>query len=179
MSDTFHELVPDHFLRWMFQAMLEAVSRGHVFQVLTKRPERALEFWDRYQQDFAGECGRPEWPAGIWIGTSVENQRYAEERVEPLMGIPAPVRFVSAEPLLGPLDLGKWLGDVLQWVIVGGESGPRARPMQEQWARELLSQCARANVPAFLKQLGGRGDKRGGEKAVIDGRRWTEMPEVE
>ena len=125
MADTFHDMVPDHYLRWLFQAMLAAVDRGHTFQVLTKRPERALQFWQKYQQDFAGECGRPEWPAGIWIGTSVESQGYAEERVEPLLGIPAPVRFVSAEPLLGPLDLRKWLGDVLQWVIVGGGERPR------------------------------------------------------
>ena len=176
MADTFHELVPDHFLRWLFQAMLEAVARGHTFQVLTKRPERALEFWEKYQGDFAGECGVATWPAGIWIGTSMEEQRYAGERVDPMMAIPAPVRFVSAEPLLGPLDLKKWLDGGLQWVIVGGESGPKARPMKEEWALDLLEQCDEAGVPAFLKQLGGRGDKRGGEKAVIDGRQWQGFP---
>ena len=174
MSDTFHERVPDHYLRWMFQAMLAAVARGHIFQLLTKRPQRALAWWNRYQGDFPDG----EWPAGIWLGTSVETQRYAEPRIGRLVRIPAPVRFVSAEPLLGPLDLELWMDGGLQWVIVGGESGPRARPMKEHWARDLLGQCARAGVPAFLKQLGGRRDKRGGEKAVIDGRRWTEMPEA-
>ena len=177
MADTFHELVPDHFLRWLFQAMLEAVSRGHVFQLLTKRPERALQWWKRYQGDFAGDDGVPAWPAGVWMGTSVESQDRAAERLQPLLQIPAPVRFVSAEPLLGPLDFGTWLEDGgLQWVIVGGESGPRARPMEEAWAQDLLEQCARANVPAFLKQLGGKRDKRGGDKAVIDGLTWREFP---
>ena len=177
MADTFHELVPDHFLRWMFQAMREAAARGHTFQVLTKRPERALEFWSKYRGDFADDGGRTSWPAGIWIGTSVEEQRYAGERLQPLLQIPAPVRFVSAEPLLGPLDLGSWLGDDgLQWVIVGGESGPRARPMEERWALELLEQCARAGVATFLKQLGGRRGKRGGGEAVLDGRMWREFP---
>ena len=176
MSDTFHELVPDHFIRWMFQSMREGCARGHTFQVLTKRPERAAQWWEAYRGDFADDSGEPHWPPGIWIGTSVETQGYADARLGWLARVPAPVRFVSAEPLLGALDLGPWLRGVLRWVIVGGESGPRARPMEERWALELLEECDAAGVPAFLKQLGGRGDKRGGDQAVIDGRRWTGMP---
>ena len=172
MSDSFHERVPDHFLRWLFQAMLHGVAKGHTFQVLTKRPERALEWWEAY----GGEDLGGQWPGRIWLGVSVESQAYAQPRLELLERIPAPVRFVSAEPLLGPLDLGPWLGDVVQWVIVGGESGPRARPMQEAWALELLEQCEERGVPAFLKQLGGRANKRGGDQAVIQGRRWQGMP---
>ena len=173
MSDTFHERVPDHFIRWMFQTMRFAVEKGHVFQLLTKRPERSAEWWRRYGPEaLLNEDGEPEWPAGIWMGTSIEEQRYAGRRLAVLAKIPAPVRFVSAEPLLGPLNLRKWLGDVVQRVIVGGESGPRARPMEERWALRLLEQCDNADVPAFLKQLGGRASKRGGDLAVIDGRAW-------
>ena len=171
MADTFHPQVPDHFLRWLFQAMLFGAEKGHTFQLLTKRPERALQWWQEHRDDLGGV-----WPRAVWLGVSVESQAYVHLRLEPLRQIPAPVRFVSAEPLLGPLDLGRWLGDVVQWVIVGGESGPRARPMQEQWALEILEQCDGADVPAFLKQLGGRKGKRGGDLAVIDGRTWRGMP---
>lgn len=172
MSDTFHERIPDHFLRWLFQAMLEATSRGYTFQVLTKRPERALEWWESYGAEDLGGV----WPERVWLGVSVESQDYADQRLNPLSRIPAPIRFVSAEPLLGPLDLGQWLGDVVEWVIVGGESGPGARPMRQEWALDLLEQCDAASVPAFLKQLGGRRDKRGGDQAVINGQRWQRMP---
>ena len=177
MSDTFHHAVPDEFLRWMFQQMRMAIAKGHTFQLLTKRPGRALQFWERYQGDLLNDDDEPEWPPSIWLGTSIESQRFAAGRLASLARIPAPVRFVSAEPLLGPLDLGRWLGDVVQWVIVGGESGPRARPMQEKWALELLEQCDAAGVPAFLKQLGGRHGKRGGDQAVINGRTWRGMPD--
>ena len=173
MSDTFHEAVPDHFLRWLFQAMRFGVERGHTFQVLTKRPDRAFSFWKRYgQEDLGGE-----WPAGIWLGTSVETQRYAV-RVRYLERIPAPVRFVSAEPLLGPLDLRPFLGKSVRWVIVGGESGPKARPMETDWARDLRDQCEEHDVAFFLKQLGGRKGKRGGDKALLDGQLHHAMPEV-
>ena len=163
MSDLFHEDVPAEFIGQVFSVMVRA--ERHTFQVLTKRPERALELAD----------GLP-WPGNVWMGTSVESQDYAEERLERLAGIPARVRFVSAEPLLGPLDLGRWLGDVVQWVIVGGESGPRARPMRQEWALELLEQCDAAGIPAFLKQLGGRHGKRGGDQAFINGQTWRGMP---
>ena len=116
------------------------------------------------------------WPAGVWIGTSVENQKYAP-RITVLARLPAPVRFVSAEPLLGAVDLSGWLrrGD-LQWVIAGGESGRAARPMDMDWARDLRDQSVEAGVAFFLKQLGGASGKRSGDKAMLDGRLWQEFP---
>lgn len=148
------------------------------WQLLTKRPER-----------IAGHLP-PDWGDGypnVWLGTSVESQPYAASRLRPLLAVPAVVHFVSCEPLLGPVDLSPWLaggargepvaaGRAIGWVIVGGESGPWARPMDEADARSLIAQCKAAGVPVFLKQLGGRGDKRAGAAAVLDGRWWTEMP---
>ena len=119
------------------------------------------------------------WPAGVWIGTSVENQKYAP-RITVLARLPAPVRFVSAEPLLEALDLRRWLdaGDV-QWVIVGGESGPAARPMDMEWVRILRDQSRETGVAFFLKQLGGIRSKRGGDAAVIDEETWRQLPQGE
>ncbi|MCY3894834.1 MAG: phage Gp37/Gp68 family protein [Chloroflexi bacterium] len=175
MSDVFHPLVPYEFVTEMFDVMCAAAARrGHIFQVLTKRPGRAVGWWDRYQSRYGGT-----WPAGVWIGTSVENQKYAP-RVSVLARLPAKVRFVSAEPLLGPVDLRQWLsrGDV-QWVIAGGESGRAARPMDLDWARDLRDQSFETGVAFFLKQLGGRRGKRSGDEAILDGRHWREYPEHE
>lgn len=173
MSDVFHPRVPYEFINEIFDVMSEASEqRGHVFQVLTKRPGRAVGWWNLYQARYNGE-----WPHGVWIGTSVENQKYAP-RIAVLSRLPATVRFVSAEPLLGAVDLSRWLnaGD-LQWVIAGGESGPAARPMELDWARNLRDQSLEAGVAFFLKQLGGRRGKRSGEEATLDGRLWREYPE--
>ena len=173
MSDLFHSGVPLDFIYQVFQVMTwSARDRGHVFQVLTKRPGRAAAFWNEYRDNFQGV-----WHPNIWMGTSVENQKYAP-RLTVLGRIPAPVKFVSAEPLLGPLDLSRWLEDgTLQWVIVGGESGPGARPMDLDWARDLRDQASAAGVPLFLKQLGGPASaKRGGGKAVLDGCLHHQMP---
>ena len=147
MSDLFHPRVPFDFLTDVFSVMVEAAAqRGHVFQVLTKRPGRAVHWWSRYQDRFPHG-----WPANIWIGTSVENQKYAP-RLTVLARLPAPVRFASAEPLLAPLDLTPWLSDgTLHWVIAGGESGPGARPMRIDWARALRDQSVRTDTPFFLK----------------------------
>ena len=172
MSDLFHPKVPFEFVTEIFDVMSKAaVLHGHIFQVLTKRPGRAVAWWDRCQHRYGGV-----WPAGVWIGTSVENQKYAP-RITVLARLPAPVRFVSAEPLLGAVDLSAWLhrGDV-QWVIAGGESGRGARPMDLDWARDLRDQSREAGVAFFLKQLGGAAGKRSGDAAVIDGRTWAEMP---
>ncbi len=172
MSDVFHPRVPFEFVTRIFEVMREAsAQRGHVFQVLTKRPGRAVAWWDRNQDRYEGV-----WPAGVWIGTSVENQKYAP-RITVLARLPAAVRFVSAEPLLGRVDLREWLlrGDV-QWVIAGGESGRSARPMDLDWVRDLRDQSVEAGVAFFLKQLGGRRGKRGGDAAVIDGETWRQMP---
>ena len=172
MSDVFHPKAPFDFVIRIFDVMREAAElRGHVFQVLTKRPGQAVAWWER-NRDRYGDV----WPEGVWIGASVENQKYAP-RITVLSRLPAPIRFVSAEPLLAEVNLKPWLdsGDV-QWVIAGGESGRSARPMELDWARSLRDQCLRAGVPFFLKQLGGKRGKLSGDAAVIDGDTWTQMP---
>ena len=150
MSDAFHRDVPDHFLLSMFRIMKESIDRsGHVFQVLTKRPGRAVAWWKNHKSHF------PQgWPENIWLGTSIENQKYAP-RLTVLARVPAPVRFASLEPLLGPVDLRSWLLEgALSWVIVGGESGQRARSMDVEWVESVKSQCDESQVPLFVKQLG-------------------------
>ena len=173
MSDLFHHDVPFEFVTSAFEVMQQAAeSRGHVFQVLTKRPGRAVAWWENNKAAFD-----EVWPSNVWMGTSVESQKYAP-RITVLARLPAPTRFVSAEPLLGHVDLSAWLarGD-LQWVIVGGESGHSARPMDMEWVRSLRDQSQGAGVAFFLKQLGGSRNKRGGAKAVVDGKAWREMPD--
>ena len=175
MSDLFHPEVPFDFILDVFQVMKAAASeRGHIFQVLTKRPGRAVAWWTMHKHLF------PEgWPPNVWIGTSVENQKYAP-RLTVLERLPAKTRFVSAEPLIERLDLTPWLErGALQWVIVGGESGRHARPMDIEWARQLKDQSTRFGVKFFLKQLGGGKNKRGGKAATIDGQTWTEVPDWE
>ena len=172
MSDLFHPHVSYEFITQVFDVMNDASARrGHVFQVLTKRPGRAVAWWERNAERY-----ERAWPAGVWIGTSVESQKYAP-RISVLARLPAPVRFVSAEPLLDRVDLSRWLdaGDV-RWVIAGGESGPAARPMELDWARALRDQCLEAGVAFFLKQLGGRRGKRSGAAAILDGQMWREYP---
>ena len=171
MSDLFHRSVPYDFIDSIFDVMGRAGERGHVFQVLTKRPGRAVAWWKRNEDRYEGA-----WPKQVWIGTSVESQRYAP-RISVLARLPAPVRFVSAEPLLEAVDLGPWLhaGDV-QWVIVGGESGRSARAMDLDWVRKLRDQTLEAGAAFFLKQLGGVRNKRGGDAAQVDGRTWRQMP---
>ena len=173
MSDLFHPQVTYEFIYDTFKVMTESAEKcGHVFQVLTKRPGRAVGWWKKYESFF------PEgWPSNIWIGTSVESQKYAP-RLTVLARLPAKVRFVSAEPLLEALDLSQWLKRRdLQWVIVGGESGPGARPMEIEWAASLKEQCDEADVRFFLKQLGGVRNKRGGNSATINGETWQELPD--
>jgi protein gp37 len=164
MSDLFHDEVPDDFVRRVFEVMLD-VDR-HVYQVLTKRPARALRFWRRHSDLFDGG----EIPAHIWIGASVENQEVAY-RVRHLRSVPAAVRFLSCEPLLGPLALEL---EGVRWVIVGGESGGGYRPLDLEWARGIREQCLAAGVPFFFKQVGGRTPKSGGRR--LDGREWNELP---
>ena len=169
MSDLFHVEVPDEFILQVFDVMRRAPQ--HTYQVLTKRPENAVGWWYALGQENLGE-----WPASVWMGTSVELFDYTE-RLDALAHLPAPVRFLSAEPLLGALDITTWLENgVLDWVIAGGESGPGCRPMELDWARDLRDQCAEANVPFFLKQLGGTQHKRGGSLAVLDGALHHEFP---
>ena len=175
MSDVFHPHVPFEFINRMFDVMRrESEQRRHIFQVLTKRPGRASAWWERNGNRYDNA-----WPDGVWIGTSVESQRYAE-RLTALARLPAKIRFVSVEPLLGPVDIAQWLdrGDI-HWVIVGGESGPQARPMDIKWARDLREQAKNSGVAFFLKQLGGRRGKQSGNKAILDGRVWCEFPNQE
>jgi protein gp37 len=160
MSDLFHECVPLEYIKRVFTVMNKA--RWHIFQVLTKRSSRLAEVSPQL-----------DWTPNVWMGVSVENADYVH-RVHDLVGVPATVRFLSVEPLLGPithLPLGG-----IDWVIVGGESGAKARPMELSWVRDIRKQCKKAGVAFFLKQLGGRRDKRGGEEAVLDGRQWHEFP---
>ena len=172
MADLFHSKVPSDFITDIFAVMERAgVERGHTFQVLTKRPGRAVGWWELNVSSFPDG-----WPDNVWIGTSVETQKYAP-RLTVLARLPARTRFVSAEPLLGRLDLTRWLTDgTLHWIIAGGESGPAARAMDPDWARAIRDQATTTDVPFFLKQLGGRKSKRGGKDALLDGRTWNQYP---
>ena len=165
MSDLFHKDVPDEFIKRCFDVMRDASQ--HKFQVLTKRPERVV--------DIAGDLG---WAKNIWMGTSVENKQTIE-RVRLLQKVPAKVRFLSVEPLLGPVKRLPLKG--IHWVIVGGESGPKSRPMDIEWVRDVRNQCANAKVPFFFKQWGafGADGVRRSKKAngrELDGKEWSEMP---
>jgi protein gp37 len=150
MSDPFHRDVPDEYIAYMFAVMGQADR--HTFQVLTKRPARmrALlsrpDFFPRVKND------RP-WPLpNVWLGVSVEDQKWADIRIPALRGTPAAVRFLSCEPLLGPIELDGLRA--IDWVIVGGESGRGARPMHQEWANMIREQCAAAGVPFLFKQWG-------------------------
>ncbi len=164
MSDLFHADIPDEFVRRVFEVMLQA--DWHIFQVLTKRPAKAARFC-RKNSDLFPSGTIPE---HIWIGTSIEDQR-AAYRVAHLERVPSSVRFLSCEPLLGPLSLDL---THIHWVIVGGESGSVRRPMRLEWAEEIRNQCSRAGVPFFFKRVGGRTPKAGGR--LLGGRTWDEYP---
>ena len=155
MSDLFHESVPLGFILIVYDIMLGCLQ--HTFQILTKRPKRALEFY-RYWEGLPIHAHGLYPPKNIWLGVSVENQKTADERIPILLQIDAAVRFLSCEPLLGPIDLhpnsyNKSLTG-LHWIIAGGESGSHARPMHPAWARALRDQCQAAGVPFFFKSFG-------------------------
>jgi len=162
MSDLFHENVSDLDIARIFTTM--EFTHRHTYQVLTKRPERMLE-WKSI------EDRRPPAP-NVWLGTSVENRKHGVPRIDILRRVPSAVRFLSIEPLLE--DLGEIDLTGIHWVIVGGESGPGFRPMQPDWARNIRDQCMRSAVPFFFKQWGGARPKAGGRE--LDGRTWDEMP---
>lgn len=166
MSDLFHVDVPEAFIREIFEVMLN-VGR-HTYQVLTKRPSRAVRFFRRNADLFP--AGRV--PPHIWIGTSVENDAVAY-RVDHLRALPAAVRFLSCEPLIGPLDLTGRL-DGIHWVIAGGESGIGYRRMDPAWPAAVQRACEEQDVRFFFKQWGGRTPKAGG-RTLLD-RTWDEMP---
>lgn len=158
MSDLFHEEVPTNFVLRVFDVMRRA--HWHQFQVLTKRAERLL-----------GLDPQIRWPGNVWMGVSVENADYTY-RIDLLRRTGAAIKFLSLEPLLGPLPNLDLRG--IDWVIVGGESGPHARPMSPEWAREIRDQCLRARVPFFFKQWGGTRKKNTGR--LLDDRTWDELP---
>jgi protein gp37 len=159
MSDLFHKDVPIGFIRDVLDVMRDTPQ--HTYQLLTKRSKR-----------LAHDGQRLDWPDNCWIGVSVESANYTF-RVDHLRAVPAAVRFLSCEPLLGPLGQVELEG--IHWVIAGGESGPQARPMLLPWVTELRDQCRTADVPFFFKQWGGRTPKANGRD--LDGRTWDEMPE--
>ena len=158
MSDLFHELVPLRFIERVFDVM--ALAERHTFQVLTKRHER-----------MATLAPQLDWPPNVWMGVSIENRRWLE-RADYLRRVPSVVRFVSAEPLLGSLDGLDLAG--INWLIAGGESGPRHRPVRAEWLRELRDRCEAEGVAFFFKQWGGPRSKSGGR--TLDDREWSEMP---
>ena len=158
MSDLFHEGIPETYVQAVFDVMRRA--HWHQFQILTKRHERLADLSPRLL-----------WPGNVWMGVSIENRRFVR-RADYLRRVPAAVRFISAEPLLGPLD-GLDLTDI-DWLIAGGESGFRHRPVRPEWVRQLRDQCLDQEVPFFFKQWGGRYSKAGGR--ILDGRQWSQMP---
>lgn len=227
-GDLFHESVPDEWIDRVFAVM--ALAPQHTFQVLTKRPERARQYltklfvyvdeWDRIENAAMRLGATPEQAldAGnlfdkplrnVWLGTSASDQASAAVRVPHLLETPAAVRFLSAEPLLGKLDLREflWVGEeggidfshtprkFLHWVIAGGESGPHARPMHPDWARSLRDQCVAAGVPFFFKQWGNHAwcetvagipstmtayrVSKAHAGRLLDGRTWDQMPGVQ
>jgi protein gp37 len=158
MSDLFHDDVPSSFIERVFDVMRRA--SWHTFQVLTKRAARLEELGARLI-----------WPENVWMGVSVERDDYVF-RIEHLRRTQARVKFLSLEPLLGPLE--RLDLDGIHWVIVGGESGARARPMREPWVLDILERCTAAGVPFFFKQWGGRNKKQAGR--TLSGQTWDDMP---
>jgi len=199
MGDLFHEDVPDEFIWQVIETAYQA--KQHVFQILTKRPERMRDVLTR------SAWWNNDTPPNIWLGTSTENQETANERIPHLLDCPAAVRFVSAEPLLGPVNLAEYLScdcvaagragwepgpvqqrelcqacggfpfrDSIDWVIVGGESGPGARPMKPDWVRSIRDECQAAGVSFFMKQMGGYPSKRAAIRDIPTDLQIREMP---
>jgi protein gp37 len=159
MSDLFHADIPESFIADIFRTMVAA--HWHTFQILTKRADRLAELSPRLP-----------WPVNVWMGVSVESPRYVG-RIDHLRKVQAAVRFLSVEPLLAPIPSLPLTG--IDWVIVGGESGPGARPMEADWVREIRDRCVERGVPFFFKQWGGVRKGRAGR--LLDGRTWDEMPQ--
>jgi protein gp37 len=189
MGDLFHEAVPEAFIVRVFQTMWETPQ--HTYQILTKRPERMGSVVSDLVLPVPVNVPPPKFP-NVWLGTSVENQETADERIPRLLNCPAAVRFLSIEPMLGEIDLQLHMhesrnsmapvrlsGDGIDWVIVGGESGPGARPMNVDWARSIRDQCQAADVPLFLKQMGSRWARENGlsAKGYSKGQNMATWPE--
>jgi len=160
MSDLFHEEIPVEFIQDVFSVM--SANKRHTFQILTKRSERLCEL-----------APLLDWPENVWMGVTIENNDCVA-RADDLRTVGAAVRFLSLEPLLGPLlDLEL---NGIGWVIVGGESGPGARPMKLEWATNMRDRCLEANVPFFFKQWGGVNKKKAGR--ILQDRTWDDYPEA-
>jgi len=158
MGDLFHEKVPLSYIRQVFDVIKQTPQ--HTYQILTKRTER-----------LSAISGKLTWPSNVWMGVTVENSSYIP-RISQLLKTAAAVKFLSLEPLLGPLPKLPLKG--IDWVIVGGESGPRARPMERVWATQIRDQCMKISVPFFFKQWGGVRKKAAGRN--LEGRTWDELP---
>lgn len=167
MSDLFHERIPNAFIHKVFDVMKQTPQ--HTYQVLTKRAGRLIEVFEQYRA-----------PRNAWLGVTVENKKHGLPRIDRLRNIPAHIRFLSIEPLLE--DLGKLDLTGIHWVIVGGESGPKARPMQSDWVLNIKEQCEKQGVAFFFKQWGGWGadgvkrDKKSNGRLLF-GRTWDQMPQ--
>ena len=157
MSDLFHDDVPLDFINQVF--LVAQQTPWHIYQILTKRQSRLSDL-----------ASKLDFPKNIWLGVSVESQNHID-RIECLRTVPVSVRFISCEPLLGPLELNL---TGIDWVIVGGESGQKHRPMKLDWARDIRNQCQNSGVAFFFKQVGGRTPKAGGR--LLDDKTWDEMP---
>ena len=160
MSDLFHKDVSLAFIKKIFKVMGKA--HWHTFQILTKRSDRLLQLNEQL-----------EWKPNIWMGVSIESQDYTY-RIDDLRKTHAVVKFLSIEPLLGPIRKIELKG--INWVIVGGESGPGSRPMDEAWVLDIRDQCKRTDVPFFFKQWGGVNKKKAGR--LLEGKTWSEMPKM-
>ena len=160
MSDLFHEDIPLEFIAKVFEVMNE--NPQHIFQVLTKRADLLLEYSPKLN-----------WTSNIWMGVSVEDSK-AKRRIDYLRQTGAAIKFLSCEPLIS--DLGEIDLEIINWVIVGGESGPKSRPIKEDWVLDIYSQCKRADIPFFFKQWGGVNKKKNGKE--LQGEIYHEMPEI-
>lgn len=158
MSDLFHKNVPFSFIQEIFETMKE--TPWHTYQILTKRAHRLEQI-----------AGKLEWSKNVWVGVSVEGQKYTD-RIHHLQNVPAHVRFISIEPLVSPIN--NLSLDNIDWVIVGGESGPHARPLEAEWVRAIRDICLKKHVPFFFKQWGGTRKALTGR--ILDGKKWDQFP---
>lgn len=191
-NDLFHEDVPFEFIEDAFEVMRHD-SFGHIFLVLTKRPKRILDYWDWRQEVLLNPSVHMAWPENVWLDVTVCNQEEADEKIPLLLQIPAAVRWVSIEPMLGPIHFGlrqEWPNkpilsnnarSTIDWLVLGGETGPGARPMHPDWVRSVRDQCQAAGVPFFFKNWGARPPlklRKLNYGRLLDGRTWNELPEV-
>ncbi|MFC1553437.1 DUF5131 family protein [candidate division KSB1 bacterium] len=160
MSDLFHEKVPVSFIKKVFNTM--NTTSWHIFQVLTKRSDRLCELNNEL-----------EWANNIWMGVSIESDQY-KYRIDFLRETNAKIKFLSLEPLIGPVN--KLNFENIDWVIAGGESGSKSRPIEEEWVKDIRDQCIESDVPFFFKQWGGYNKKKNGR--LLEGKLWNEMPEL-